>query len=134
MEKQILTEFYLSLGRENSMWHDFHLEVSSALLEKFSDDEWAKLRDQVLLRQIYWQERCATAIGYLENERGVDILKDLIDSDHVSIAAIAASELDNMQISLPKSYRTRLLKLLKTLEGRGDNRSDDVQRIIDRLQ
>ena len=134
MSETILTEFDISLGSEKSMWHDFHLEISSELLEKFSDEDWNDLRDQVLSRPTYWQERCASAIGYLENKRGVNILKDLIESDQISIAAIAASELDNMQISLPEIYRVRLLNLLKSLQEIRDNRLDDVQRIIDRLR
>ncbi|MDM5182197.1 hypothetical protein PO883_34070 [Massilia sp. DJPM01] len=134
MVKAIFAEFDTSLGHEESLWHDYNLEVSSSLLKDFSSDDWIKLKEEIFFHPAYWQARCAEAIGYMENENGVNILIAVINSPHISVAAIAASELDNMKISLPKTYKEKLLQLLKCLQENRDNRIDEVKRLIERLE
>ena len=58
------------------------------------------------------------------------MLTAFLDSPHTSVAAIAASELQNMEVALPKSFRNRLVKILEFLKANGSSRCDDVQALI----
>ena len=91
MNNSVFVEFDESIGDESSLWHDYKLEISASILEKFRKDEWAELQDIIFNRPQYWQERCAEAIGYLENFNGLDVLISFIGSPHMSVAAIAVS-------------------------------------------
>lgn len=133
MTETNLTDFEKSLGEEASFWHDYHLQVASELLGKFTERDWASLEKVILARPLYWQERCAEAIGYLDNEEGVPVLTAFLDSPHMSVAAIAASELHNMAVSLQKTFQSRLVKILEFLKENGSSRTDDVQALIERL-
>ena len=133
MTETTLTEFDKSIGCEESFWNDYNLEVSSELLDQFSISDWEDLKQAILTRPKYWQERCAEAIGYMENKNGVDLLISFLESPYMSVAAIAASELDNMSISLPRVLEKRLLEILKYLEENNGSRREDVQELIFRL-
>jgi hypothetical protein len=132
MTETTLAEFEKSIGDEGSFWHDYNLQVSSELLAHFSINDWADLKQVILDRPRYWQERCAEAIGYMENTDGVDLLISFLESPYISVAAIAASELDNMSISVPKVFGNRLSEILEYLQKNGSSRCDDVQRLIAR--
>jgi hypothetical protein len=129
----MLAEFDKSLGAEASFWHDHNLEVASELLDQFSSDDWDALQRGLLARPPYWQERCAEAIGYEENEDGIDALIALLGSPHLSAAAIAASELDNMAVRLPAAHQPKLLAIQAYLQQQQSSRCDDVQNLLDRL-
>lgn len=133
MNLNLFDGFINSLGSEGSLWNDFHLQISSELLEKFSTCDWLSLKRELLVRPVYWQERCAEAIGYLDNQNGVDVLKALLDSPNISVAAIAASELDNMDIGLSFDFKDKLERILISLVEKHSSRSDDVRRLLDRI-
>lgn len=133
MTETTLAEFEKSIGDEKSFWNDYNLQVSSELLAQFSISDWVDLKQAIFDRPQYWQERCAEAIGYGEYKNGVGLLISFIESQYMSVAAIAASELDNMSISLPKVFGNRLLEILEYLDGNGSSRCDDVQKLIARL-
>ncbi|MEJ7804957.1 MAG: hypothetical protein WKG03_03425 [Telluria sp.] len=133
MNEAVLMEFDKSMGSEESFWHDFNLEVSSELLARFSEHDWKTLEKNILARPLYWQERCAEAIGYMDNEEGVATLTAFLESPHLSVAAIAASELDNMGITLPGTLRSRLLKIQEYVEANESARREDIHNLIARL-
>ncbi|MBB3224430.1 hypothetical protein [Pseudoduganella umbonata] len=132
MTETTLAEFEKSIGDEGSFWHDYNLQVSSRLLAHFSIDDWADLKKVILARPRYWQERCAEAIGYMESTDAMDLLISFLESPYISVAAIAASELDNMSISVPEVLRNRLSEILEYLKKSGSSRCDDVRRLIAR--
>ena len=122
------------MGDEGSFWHDYNLERASELLEQFSAVTWRLLDGSVSQHPQYWQERCAEAIGYKENENGIPVLIKLLQSPHISVAAIAASELDNMSIRLPRIFLSRLSEILNELEKMKSSRCEDVGNLIRRLE
>jgi hypothetical protein len=133
MNEAVLMEFDKALGTEESFWHDYHLEVASELLAQFSEQDWQSLEKQMLTRPQYWQERCAEAIGYMDNEEGIPVLTALLDSPHLSVAAIAASELDNMGVALPARLHARLMQIQAYAQTHESTRRDDIDNLIARL-
>ena len=133
MTETKLVEFDKSIGAEESFWHDYNLQISSELLDQFSINDWTDLKQIIFERPQYWQARCAEAIGYLDNKSSVDMLISFLESQYLSVAAIAATELDNMSISLPRGSENRLLEILDFLKGNRSSRCDDLQRLIARL-
>lgn len=133
MNEAVLMEFDKSMGSEESSWHDYHLEVASAVLSRFSEHDWKTLENNILARPPYWQERCAEAIGYMDNDEGVEALTRFLESPHLSVAAIAASELDNMEITLPAKLRGRLLRIQEYVDANESTRRQDIQNLIARL-
>lgn len=133
MIKKELNDFSASMGRGDSLWHDYNLDVSSKLLEEFSKNDWMELKKIALSYPQYWQERCAEAIGYMDNENGIELLVCFLNSSYFSVSAIAATELDNMLISLPKYFESRLMEILEYLQKKQSPRFDDVQKLITRL-
>lgn len=133
MTETTLIEFEKSIGFEDSFWHDYNLQISSELLSQFSKNDWTDLKQVIFARPKYWQERCAEAIGYMENKNGVDLLILFLESQYMSVAAIAASELDNMSISLPREFGNRLFEIHKYLKENGSSRCDDLEELIARL-
>lgn len=134
MSENFFSELDNTIGKEDAFWHDYNLQVSSELLEQFSNNDWRSLQSIALARPLYWQERCAEAIGYLENVNGVNVLIDFLKSPHLSVAAIAASELENMSISLSKDFETRLQDILEHLMSIGSSRCEDLRKLIDHLE
>ena len=133
MDKMLLTKFDLSLGSEDSFWHDYNLEVASELLIRITDNDWLVLQELISSRSRYWQERCAEAIGYTANESGVEILITFLNSPHMSVAEIAVTQLDDMSVSLPRTFERRLREILAHLMINRNSRLGDVQNLIRNL-
>jgi hypothetical protein len=123
-----------ALGAEEGAWHEYNLEIATEVLAEFSPNDWQSLQAIVLLRPAYWQERCAESIGSLESDEGIPILIALLDSPHFPVAAIVASELDNLLVKLPANYERTLQKLLAYLDENSSPRSADVRRLLGNLQ
>ena len=134
MNDSVLADFERSMGDEGSFWHDYNLDVASEILDQFSADTWSVLNGSVFVHPQYWQERCAESIGYRDNENGIEVLITLLQSPQILVAAIAASELDNMSVRLPKSFSNRLSEILDELMKQKSSRCEDIKNLICRLE
>lgn len=133
MTQQAMDSFEKALGSEQSSWHEYNLECASEVLAQFSISDWTDLKATVLSKPFFLQERCAEAVGVSENSLGVPVLTALLESSNHLVASVAASELDNMSISLPLQFESKLRRLLDYLNRSNSPRSKDVQRLIDNL-
>jgi HEAT repeat protein len=110
------------------------LQFAAEAAAKFSADDWRELQATANLKSATWQERCAEAIGYIEDERSVPTLVVLLQSPSLVVASIAASELENLSAPLPIALESTLKKLLDTLRANRSPRSKDVERLIQLLK
>lgn len=132
---QLMSGFERLLGDGASPWFEYNLEMASASLNEFTDEDWRDLQSKVLSFSACIQERCAEAVGDFAGEDGVGVLTMLLaSSPYLDVAAIAASQLDDMQIELPVSIRGRLQQLLDQLTAQRSTRAEDVRRLIAHLK
>jgi hypothetical protein len=131
---EALSNFERLLGSEASPWLEYSLEMASEALNEFTIVGWHGLQSKVLSFSACLQERCAEAVGDFGSKDGVSVLISLLaSSPYLDVAAIAASQLDDMGITLPASLRGRLQDLLDQLTARHSTRAEDVQRLISYL-
>jgi len=135
MNIRALSEFERLLGDEASPWFEYNLEMATEPLNEFTDEDWRDLQSKVLSFSACVQGRCAEAVGDFAGEDGVGVLTTLLaSSSHLDVAAIAASQLDDMEIELPISIQGRLQQALDQLTVQRSTRAEDVQRLIARLK
>lgn len=130
MNERAVVEFEKLLGTEGSPWFEYTLDMASEYLAEFTPLDWSQLQSRALSMSECVQERCAEAVGDTGSEDGVGVLTALLTSPYLDVAAIAASELDDMSIALPISFKDKLLQLLGDLKAQQSTRSDDVQRLL----
>jgi len=131
MNANALSKFERLLGDEASPWFEYNLEMASESLNEFSAEDWRQLESRVLSFSACVQERCAEAVGDTGNDAGVGVLTTLLaSSPYLDVAAIAASQLDDLQVELPVSLHSKLQQLLDQLRAQHSTRADDVQRLI----
>jgi hypothetical protein len=118
------------LGTPDSGWQEVSVQFAADKLHDFSPSDWHVLIERVLTKPAYWQERCAEAVGLAEGEFASSLLIRLLNSDHMRVAAIAASELDNMSVKLSSDLRPRLMQIYTHLESQQSPRKDDVTRLL----
>lgn len=129
-----MNEFERLLGSEASAWFEYNLELASESLGAFTSEDWRDLRSKALSFSACVQERCAEAVGDFGTNDGVAVLMTLLASSPcLDVAAIAASQLDDMEIKLPFTLQGRLQQLLDQLKARHSTRAEDVQRLISHL-
>lgn len=129
-----MSEFERQLGNESSPWFEYNLELASESLSKFTAEDWRALQYKALSFSACIQERCAEAVGDFGSRDGVGVLTTLLaSSPHLDVAAIAASQLDDMEINLSLALRSRLQHLLDQLTSCHSARAEDVQRLISNL-
>lgn len=125
-----LQEFLTAIDGKDSGWQECSVQIAADILAEFSNENWQHLAQQVLSRPAYWQERCAEAVGMSEKESGIPILLSLINSDSMQVSAIAASELDNLDVCIPAENKARLEDLLAYLNSQQSPRNEDVRRLL----
>ena len=133
MNGSALLEFDQNLGNEDFSWNEYSLQVAAEVPARFSDADWIELLSVVLSKPRYWQERCAEAIGFLGDRSCIPTLISILGSADMVAASIAASELDDMVVSLPYALEGRLQNILGHLEEQKSPRRDDVKRLIANL-
>ena len=132
--KKIIQDFIDMLGTEDSGWREANLNIAAEMTLEFTHEDWMWLLDNAIKMPLYLQERCAEAIGYLEREEAVPTLISLLESDSLFILSIAASELGNMSISLPSSFKSKLEDLIVYLIQKNSTRITEVQALLDKLE
>ncbi|WP_431476730.1 hypothetical protein [Massilia eburnea] len=131
MSASALCEFERLLGNETSPWFEYNLEMASESLNAFSSKNWHDLQSKALSFSACVQERCAEAVGDSGSNDAIGVLTTLLaSSPYLDVAAIAASQLDDMEIKLPVALLGRLQQLLDQLKDRHSTRAEDVQRLI----
>ncbi len=121
------------IGTETSSWQEYCMEAASEALIPFSKYDWEVLFAVTLAKPLYWQERCAEAIGCREHKEGLAILMALLLSPSQHIAKIAAIQLDYMSAQLPLRFETTLKQLLVYVNENEMPLSEEISGLIDRL-
>jgi hypothetical protein len=135
MNVNAVKDFERLLGEEGSPWYEHNLEMASESLGQFTVEDWLDLQSRVLSFSACVQERCAEAVGDFGSTDGVGVLTALLASTpHLDVAAITASQLDDMEVELPVSLEGRLQHLLDQLNAEHSTRAEDVQRLATRLK
>ncbi|MFZ6743484.1 hypothetical protein ACO0LC_09690 [Undibacterium sp. JH2W] len=133
MDENKVDLFEKLLGTETSSWQEYSLGIASEALTLFSKDDWEVLFAVTLAKPLYWQERCAEAIGCLEHREGFAILMALLLSPSKDIAEIVVVQLDYMSAQLPRRFEATLKNLLVYVNEKGSPLSDEIRGLIDRL-
>jgi len=133
MDENKVDLFEKLIGTEISSWQGYNLEIASEALTPFSKYDWEVLFAITLAKPLYWQERCAEAIGCLEHREGLAILMALLLSPSQDIAEIAVVQLDYMSAQLPRRFEATLKNLLVHVNENGSPLSDEIRGLIDRL-
>lgn len=129
-----MSKFERLLGDETTSWFEYNLDLASESLNGFTSEDWRYLQSKALSFSACVQERCAEAVGDFGSNDGVCVLTALLaSSPYLDVAAVAASQLDDMEIELPLALRPRLQHLLDHLTTRHSTRAMDVQRLISHL-
>ncbi|QQB51482.1 hypothetical protein [Delftia acidovorans] len=118
------------LGSPASGWQEVSVQLAADKLHDFSPSDWYELTERALTKPAYWQERCAEAAGATGGEFADTLLTKLLNSDHLQVAAIAASELENMSVKPSPNLRPRLMQIYAYLESQQSPRKDDVMRLL----
>ena len=121
------------IGTETSAWQGYNLEIASEALTPFSKYDWEVLFAITLAKPLYWQERCAEAIGCLEHREGLAILMALLLSPSKDIAVTAVIQLDYMSAQLPRRFEVTLRDLLVYVNENEMPLDDVVRGLIERL-
>lgn len=129
-----LKKEYESFLREDSGWHEASVDLAARVLSEFSDEDWSWLLESISNRPPYWQERCADAVGTLGDSKGVPVLIKILHCESLDVASIAATQLDDMEVKLPVSYKKKLQQLENFLETQEGSRIEDVRRLIGNIK
>ncbi|MFZ6874239.1 hypothetical protein ACO0LF_19450 [Undibacterium sp. Di27W] len=133
MDENRVDLFEKLLGTETSSWQEYSMGIASETLTSFSKDDWEVLFAVTLAKPLYWQERCAEAIGCLEHREGLAILMALLLSPSKDIAVTAVIQLDYMSAQLPRRFETTLRNLLVYVNENKIPLDDVIRDLIDRL-
>ncbi|QAX85855.1 hypothetical protein C2E19_19255 [Pseudomonas sp. DTU12.3] len=114
---KIFEEYNYWLGpNEDSNWNEYITEqVAYGVLRKFNIMNWQQLNEAILLKEEYWQERSAAALGELRSPEAIEVLKKLLDSRFSEVAIAAASELDWTEAAIEEKYSNKIQRIIDNL-------------------
>jgi HEAT repeat protein len=117
MNSKVYEEYNYRLGpNEDSNWNEYITEqVAHGVLGKFNAMDWQQLNESILLKEEYWQERSAAALGELRSPEAIEILKKLLDSTFSEVAVAAASELDWTEAFIEEKYSNKIQRIIDNL-------------------
>jgi hypothetical protein len=93
---------YLTIPVGSDYWSDEGIDIASAMLIKFSDQDWTELSTHCALKPVEWQVRCAEILDSVPNPISVEILVKFLRSDCDEVVVAAADSLrsiGNVEIS-----------------------------------
>ncbi|WP_277761599.1 HEAT repeat domain-containing protein [Pseudomonas sp. A34-9] len=117
MSSKVYEEYNYWLGaNKDSNWNEYITEqVAHGVLGKFNAMDWQQLDETILLKEEYWQERSATALGELRSPEAIELLKKLLDSRFSEVAIAAASELDWTEVVIEEKYSNKIQRIIDNL-------------------
>jgi len=117
MNSKIYEEYNYWLGpNEDSNWNEYITEqVAHGVLGKFNAMDWQQLNEAILLKDEYWQERSAAALGELRSPEAIELLKKLLDSTFSEVAIAATSELDWTEAVIEEKYSNKIQRIIDNL-------------------
>jgi HEAT repeat protein len=117
MTSKTYNEYNYWLGQnEDSNWNEYITEqVAQGVLRKFDSEDWKLLRETILSKEEYWQERSTAALGELRSHDAIEILKALLDSNFPEVTIAAASELDWTEAAIEQEYAGKIQKIIDLL-------------------
>ncbi|MBC3910824.1 hypothetical protein [Undibacterium umbellatum] len=133
MDENRVDLFEKLIGAETFSWQEYSMGIASEALTPFSKYDWDVLFAITLAKPLYWQERCAEAIGCLEHREGLAILMALLLSPSKDIAVTAVIQLDYMSAQLPRRFEVALRNLLAYVNENEIPLDDVVRGLIERL-
>ena len=133
MDENRVDLFEKLIGAETFSGQEYSMGIASEALTPFSKYDWDVLFAITLAKPLYWQERCAEAIGCLEHREGLAILMALLLSPSKDIAVTAVIQLDYMSAQLPRRFEVALRNLLAYVNENEIPLDDVVRGLIERL-
>lgn len=117
MHSKVYEEYDYWLGpNEDSNWNEYTTEqVAHGVLGKFNVMDWQQLNEAILLKEEYWQERSAAALGELRSPEAIELLKKLLDSTFSEVAIAAVSELDWTEAAIEEKYSNKIQRIIDNL-------------------
>lgn len=117
MNSKIFEEYNYWLGpNEDTNWNEYITEqVAHGVLGKFNAMDWQQLNEAILLKEEYWQERSAAALGELRSPEAIELLKKFLDSTFSEVAIAAASELDWTEAVIEEKYCNKIQRIIDNL-------------------
>ncbi|WP_123448798.1 HEAT repeat domain-containing protein [Pseudomonas fluorescens] len=114
MNSKVYEEYNYWLGpNEGSNWNEYITEqVAHGALGKFNAIDWQQLNETILLKEEYWQERSAAALGELRSPEAIELLKKLLDSTFSEVAIAAASELYWTEEVIEEKYSNKIQRII----------------------
>ena len=103
---------YLKLEFLPDYWSDEGAGIASAMLSKFSEQDWRNLVEQYYSRLHAWQIRCAEVLDSVNHPASKDILIGLLASESDDVVVAAADSLRSMGDATLTSESVERLKKL----------------------
>lgn len=77
-----LIEIYGFTGNSVSeQWYDMYYEDGCDLLDRFRDEDWAELKDELPDKSNLWKECLVFCLGDNNNQHEIDILNELANTE-----------------------------------------------------
>lgn len=89
---------YLMGYFSDDYWYDEGFSIARELLSEFSDDDWLKLQNEVLMKDIEWQKKLAYCIDNTSKACELEIL--------LILSTVKDNELFNMCVDSLRSFLT----------------------------
>ena len=136
MNSKIYEEYNYWLGpNEDSNWNEYITEqVAHGVLGKFNAMDWQQLNESILLKEEYWQERSAAALGELRSPEAIEILKKLLDSTFSEVAVAAASELDWTEAFIEEKYSNKIQRIIDNLPDEEIDSYPELKNLLKKSQ
>lgn len=103
---------YLKLEFLIDYWSDEGINIASAMLEKFMDEDWNKLKNEYQTRTNEWQIKCAEVLDMVNHPISLEILIGLLAAKNDDVVVAAADSLrSKTNLKLPMNSIERLTSL-----------------------
>jgi hypothetical protein len=132
MNSKTYDEYNCWLGQsDDSNWNEYITEqVAHGVLQKFDSEDWKLLRETILSKEEYWQERSTAALGELRSHDAIAILKALLDSKFPEVTIAAASELDWTEAAIEQEYTVKIQKIIDLLPPEESDSYPELARLL----
>lgn len=136
MNSKIYEKYNYWLGpNEDSNWNEYITEqVAHGVLGKFNAMDWQQLNESILLKEEYWQERSAAALGELRSPEAIELLKKLLDSTFSEVAIAAASEPDWTEAVIDEKYSNKIQRIIDNLPDEEIDSYPELKNLLKKSQ
>jgi hypothetical protein len=114
-------------------WSDEGIGYAITFLEKFTDSDWASLKDAIQHKPISWLIRCAETLGDVGGISSFDVLLELIavENDEVKISALDSV---NSRLSLGLVLGESVVKIRSAIKIAKSSAGTVASMVLDSLE